>query len=138
MENEFAKKIGRETFEKLCPETQAVILECFDHQKWIDTEQAKLDYIYSLAQLHPVYSKYQNGMAEKAEQKIQRAFQTLVLEGNPDASVASIGLGQDLGKRGEIPGGGNGKTNGQSSSSTGNGSDGLSLEEDLELSLEGL
>ncbi|NET10507.1 MAG: hypothetical protein F6K16_38575 [Symploca sp. SIO2B6] len=137
MENEFAKKIGRETFEKLSQETQSVILECFDHQKWIDTEQAKLDYIYSLAQLHPVYSKYQNGMAEKAEQKIQRAFQTLVLEGNPDANINPVGERKGLG--GQRTNQSNGKSNGKSSSSSNdNGNGSLSLEEDLELSLEGL
>ena len=81
MENEFSKKVGRETFEKLSQSTQAIILQCFDHQKWLETEQAKLEYIYSLAQLHPAYLKYQNGLAETAEQKIQRAFQTLLLEG---------------------------------------------------------
>ena len=122
MENEFAKKVGRETFEKLSQETQAVILQCFDHQRWLDTEQAKLEYIYSLAQLHPVYSKHPNGLAEQAEKKIQRAFQTLGLEGG--GAQAS-----------PVPNG-NGNGNGHPKSS--NGSSELSLSDDLEFSLEGL
>ena len=135
MENEFAKKVGRETFEKLSQETQAVILQCFDHQRWLETEQAKLEYIYSLAQLHPVYSKQQNGLAEQAEQKIQRAFQTLVLEGGADQPVMmSNGKSQISNKNGSSNGNGNG--NGQSSHNDSGPT--LSLEDDLELSLEGL
>ena len=133
MENEFAKKVGRETFEKLSQETQSVILQCFDHQRWLETEQAKLEYIYSLAQLHPVYSKQQNGLAEQAEQKIQRAFQTLVLEGGaPAPAIVSKGSGSPQASNG----------NGSSPSSNGNGNsdDGqeLSFDDDLEFSLEGL
>ena len=129
MEKEFAKKVGRETFEKLSQETQAVILQCFDHQRWLETEQAKLEYIYSLAQLHPVYAKQQNGLAEQAEQKIRRAFETLVLEGGTaQASMAPSYNG--------APSSMNGSSNGLSS----NGNEPepeLSLADDLELSLEG-
>ncbi|MEM9216954.1 MAG: hypothetical protein AAGD25_21720 [Cyanobacteria bacterium P01_F01_bin.150] len=121
MEKEFAKKVGRETFEKLSQETQAVILQCFDHQRWLETEQAKLEYIYSLAQLHPVYVKQKNGLAEQAEQKIQRAFETLVLEGGTaQTSITSSSNGAS-----------NAISNGGDSSPE------LSLAEDLELSLEG-
>lgn len=128
MENEFAKKVGRETFEKLSQDTQAVILQCFDHQRWLDTEQAKLEYIYSLAQLHPVYSKHQNGLAEQAEQKIQRAFQTLGLEGGvPQPSPESNGNGHPNPSP-SLSNGSNGN----------NGSSELSLSDDLEFSLEGL
>ena len=131
MENEFSKKVGRDTFEKLSQDTQAVILQCFDHQRWLETEQAKLEYIYSLAQLHPVYSKQQNGLAEQAEQKIKRAFQTLVLEGgateSPQVSAPSSAKSQSNGN-------GNGhSSNGKNGS---NGSQEFSLEEDLELSFD--
>lgn len=129
MESEFAKKVGRETFEKLSKETQAVILQCFDHQKWLETEQEKLEYIYSLAKLHPAYLKHQNGLAAKAEQKIQRAFQTLVLEGGATAMDATPAREYTNG-------------NGQSThSNNGNGqsnNDELSLGDELEFSLEGL
>ena len=129
MENEFAKKVGRETFEKLSKETQAVILQCFDHQKWLETEQEKLEYIYSLAKLHPAYLKHQNGLAAKAEQKIQRAFQTLVLEGGATA--------MDTPSSGEYSNG-NGHSNNGNDHSNGMGNTELSLADDLEFSLEGL
>ena len=147
MESEFAKKVGRETFEKLSQETQAVILQCFDHQRWLETEQAKLEYIYSLAQLHPVYSKQQNGLAEQAEQKIQRAFQTLVLEGGaPAPAMGSNGNGHSSTSTVNPPaqttnGESNGKElNGQGSNGNGSSDDAeeFSFSDDLELSLEGL
>lgn len=141
MENEFAKKVGRETFEKLSQETQSVILQCFDHQRWLETEQAKLEYIYSLAQLHPVYSKQQNGLAEQAEQKIQRAFQTLVLEGGaPAPTIVSKGSGSPQSSNGNgssKASNGNGNGNGKSNGSSDDGQE-LSFDDDLEFSLEGL
>ena len=133
MENEFAKKVGRDTFEKLSQETQAVILQCFDHQRWLETEQAKLEYIYSLAQLHPVYSKQQNGLAEQAEQKIQRAFQTLVLEGGAtENSMVPNNNGH------ASNGNGHSSSSNDHSNNESNGSQEFSLADDLELSLEGL
>lgn len=136
MDNELAKKIGREVFEKLSKQTQALMLECFDHQMWLDTEQAKLDYIYALAQRHPIYLKYQNGMAEDAEQKIQRAFQTLMIEGKLNSATGSRpSPAEDSHPSNSEP-----VSNG-SSDSNGNGKSEnieLSLDDDLEFSLEGL
>lgn len=142
MENEFAKKVGRETFEKLSQETQSVILQCFDHQRWLETEQAKLEYIYSLAQLHPVYSKQQNGLAEQAEQKIQRTFQTLVLEGGATA-LPMVSNGNGRSKASNENGSaqtsnGNGNNNAKESNGSSNDSQELSFDDDLEFSLEGL
>ncbi|NEQ97526.1 MAG: hypothetical protein F6K30_12510 [Cyanothece sp. SIO2G6] len=144
MDNEFVKKVGREAFEKLSKQTQAIILECSDHQKWLDTEQTKLDYIYSLAQRYPIYQKYGGGMAEETERKIQRAFQTLVIEGRSEMNTPPMPMVDNSGK--EAAGNstnsnsGSGKANsvtsGNQSSNLDNGN--FSLEDDLELSLEGL
>lgn len=139
MENEFAKKVGRDTFEKLSQETQAVILQCFDHQKWLETEQEKLEYIYSLAKLHPVYLKHQNGLAEKAEDKIQRAFQTLVLEGGAtESSVVSNRNGMSSFSNGSSSNSSSSNGNSNGNGNGNNSSRELSLEDDLGFSLEGL
>ncbi|MGK7889938.1 MAG: hypothetical protein AB4042_11430 [Leptolyngbyaceae cyanobacterium] len=159
MDNEFAKKVGRDAFEKLSKQTQALILECSDHQKWLDTEQTKLDYIYSLAQRYPIYQKYGSEMAEETERKIQRAFQTLVIEGRSEIANQSIPIGDNhsnggrpnhSGSRNSAPatnGHQSRPSNGQSTShqvasrqvtSRQPDHEEHSLEEDLELSFSGL
>lgn len=146
MDNEFLKKVSRESFDQLSQETQATILQCFDHQKWLETEQAKLEYIYSLAQLHTVYSKQKNGLAAIAEQKIQRAFQTLVLEGGANKPIIPSNGNGHVSQRSDNRNG-NGRsstsrpskeTKSKGSSSKGSNSNAdLSFAEDLEFSLEG-